>query len=87
MNKTFKIYAVIFIIILIVMGMFEMNKKPVLDWRKNFNTEKKTPFGLYIFDQESNGLFHQKLEKGYNDIAAGRVQNATEAFAKFRENH
>ena len=57
MNKTFKIYAVIFIIILIVMGMFEMNKKPVLDWRKNFNTEKKTPFGLYIFDQESNGLF------------------------------
>ena len=63
MNKTFKIYAVIFIIILIVMGMFEMNKKPVLDWRKNFNTEKKTPFGLYIFDQESNGLFQQKLEK------------------------
>ena len=41
MNNTFKIYAVIFIIILIVMGMFEMNKKPVLDWRKNFNTEKK----------------------------------------------
>ena len=29
---------------------------------------------------------HQKLEKGYNDIAAGRVQNAAEAFAKFREN-
>jgi len=23
----------------------------------------------------------------YNDIAAGRVQNAAEAFAKFRENH
>ena len=30
---------------------------------------------------------HQKLEKGYNDIATGRVQNAAEAFAKFRENH
>lgn len=30
---------------------------------------------------------HQKLEKGYNDIDAGRVQNATEAFAKFREKH
>ena len=28
---------------------------------------------------------HQKLEKGYDDIAAGRVQNAAEAFAKFRE--
>ena len=28
-----------------------------------------------------------KLEKGYNDIAEGRVQNAEEAFAKFREIH
>ncbi|WP_379967946.1 hypothetical protein [Epilithonimonas sp. UC225_85] len=63
MNKTFKIYAVVFIIILIVMGIFEMNKKPVLDWRKNFDTEKKTPFGLYIFDQESTVLFNKKLEK------------------------
>ena len=63
MNRTFKIYAVIFVIIMIVMGMFEMNKKPVLDWRKNYDTEKKTPFGLYIFDQESNNLFHKKLEK------------------------
>ncbi len=30
---------------------------------------------------------HQKLEKGYCDIAAGNVQNAAEAFAKFREQH
>ncbi|WP_374441688.1 hypothetical protein [Epilithonimonas sp.] len=63
MNKTFKIYAVIFIIILVVMGMFEMNKKPVLDWRKNYDTEKKTPFGLFIFNKESNHLFNNKLEK------------------------
>ncbi|WDF47225.1 hypothetical protein PQ459_01790 [Chryseobacterium sp. KACC 21268] len=63
MNKNFKIYAVIFIIILIVVAMFGMNRKPVLDWRKNYNIEKKTPFGLYIFDQESNQLFNKKLEK------------------------
>lgn len=63
MNKTFKIYAVIFIIILVVMGMFEMNKKPVLDWRKNYDTEKKTPFGLFIFNQEANRLFNNKLIK------------------------
>lgn len=30
---------------------------------------------------------HEKLQKGYDDIDAGRVQNAAEAFAKFRENH
>ncbi len=63
MNKSFKIYAVIFIIILILVAMFGVNKKPVLDWRKNYNIEKKTPFGLYIFDQESNKLFDNKLEK------------------------
>ena len=28
---------------------------------------------------------HGKLQKGYDDIAAGRVQNASEAFKKFRE--
>lgn len=30
---------------------------------------------------------HAKLQKGYDDIEAGRVQNAADAFAKFRENH
>ncbi len=63
MSKTFKIYAVIFIIILVVMGMFEVNKKPVLDWRKNYDAEKKSPFGLFIFNQESSRLFNNKLEK------------------------
>ncbi len=43
--------------------MFQMSKKPTLDWRKNFDVAKKTPFGLYVFDQESSRLFHKKLEK------------------------
>jgi len=30
---------------------------------------------------------HAKLKKGYDNIEAGNVQNAAEAFAKFRENH
>lgn len=30
---------------------------------------------------------HNKLQKGYDDIDAGNVHNASEAFAKFRENH
>ena len=28
-----------------------------------------------------------KLQKGYDDIEAGKVQNAATAFAKFRESH
>ena len=30
---------------------------------------------------------HAKLQKGYDDIEAGNVQNASSAFAKFRESH
>ncbi len=30
---------------------------------------------------------HEKLQKGYDDIKSGNVQNAANAFARFRENH
>lgn len=30
---------------------------------------------------------HDMLQEGYDDIAAGRVQDASTAFAKFREKH
>lgn len=30
---------------------------------------------------------HAKLQKGYDDIEAGNVQNAKSAFTKFRESH
>lgn len=30
---------------------------------------------------------HTKLQEGYDDLRAGRVQNAASAFRKFRENH
>ena len=30
---------------------------------------------------------HKKLQEGYDDIQAGRVQDAVSAFTKFRENH
>ena len=44
----------------------------------------KAPVSIHA-DAMTTEEIHQKLEKGYNDIAAGRVQNAAEAFAKFRE--
>ena len=46
----------------------------------------KAPLSIHA-DAMTEEEVHQKLERGYNDIAAGRVQNAAEAFAKFRENH
>ena len=37
----------------------------------------------FMTDEE----FHAKLQKGYDDMKAGKMQNAENAFAKFRERH
>ncbi|KUJ50276.1 DUF4350 domain-containing protein [Chryseobacterium sp. JAH] len=63
MNKTFKIYALIFIIIMVILALLEVNKKEVVDWRKNFDVNEKSPFGLFVFNQESKALFKNKLKK------------------------
>ena len=63
MNKTFKIYALIFIIIMVIMALFEVNKKEVTDWRKNFDVNKKSPFGLFVFNKEAKDLFKNNLTK------------------------
>ncbi|WP_370897328.1 DUF4350 domain-containing protein [Chryseobacterium gossypii] len=63
MNKTFKIYALIFIIVLVIMALLEVNKKETTDWRKNFDVNEKSPFGLFIFNEEVEGLFKGKLKK------------------------
>ena len=31
--------------------------------------------------------FHTKLQEGYDDLRAGKVQNAASAFKEFRESH
>ena len=37
----------------------------------------------FMTDEE----FHAKLQKGYDDMQVGKMQNAENAFAKFRESH
>lgn len=63
MNKTFKIYAVIFIIVMIILALLEVNKKETTDWRKNFDINEKSPFGLFVFNNEAKDLFKGKLKK------------------------
>lgn len=43
--------------------MLEVNKTPVTDWRKNFDLNKKTPFGLFVFNKEANKLFDNKITR------------------------
>ena len=38
-------------------------------------------------DIMTTAQLHAKLQKGYDDIEAGKVQDAEMAFAKFRETH
>ncbi|KAB1229308.1 DUF4350 domain-containing protein [Chryseobacterium viscerum] len=63
MNKTFKTYAVIFIIVMIVLALLEVNKKETTDWRKNFDINEKSPFGLFVFNNEAKYLFKNNLKK------------------------
>lgn len=45
------------------MALLEVNKKDVTDWRKNFDVNQKTPFGLFVFNQEVNSLLKNNLKK------------------------
>ena len=38
-------------------------------------------------DEMTDEQLHGELLAGYQDMKEGRMQNASEAFAKFRENH
>ncbi|BAP29053.1 uncharacterized protein CHSO_0016 [Chryseobacterium sp. StRB126] len=63
MNKTFRIYAVIFIVVMVILAVLEVNKKETTDWRKNFDVSEKSPFGLFVFDNEARDLFKNNLKK------------------------
>lgn len=63
MNKTFRIYAVIFIVVMVILALLEVNKKETTDWRKNFDISQKSPFGLFVFDNEAKDLFKNNLKK------------------------
>lgn len=63
MNKIFKVNAILFVLVLSVLALVEFSKNEVTDWRKNFDTSKKTPFGLFVFSQEVSDIFKNKLKK------------------------
>lgn len=63
MNKTFRIYAVIFIVVMVILALLEVNKKETTDWRKNFDINEKSPFGLFVFNNEAKYLFKNNLKK------------------------
>lgn len=63
MNKNFKIFAVIAIVVMVIWALFGVNKTEGTDWRKNFKTYQKSPFGLFVFNSEIKDLFKNKVKK------------------------
>ncbi|MBW7868746.1 MAG: hypothetical protein H3C31_10515 [Brumimicrobium sp.] len=63
MNKALKIYLIVAVVIVALLTLMQLNKKPILDWRKNYNLKSKAPFGLYVFNQEADNLFNHKLKR------------------------
>lgn len=49
-------------------------------------TLPKVPDAINM-DIMTKSELHAKLQKGYDDIEKGNVQNAADAFTKFRETH
>lgn len=48
---------------MVLLVLLELSKAEVVDWRKNYDTDSKSPFGLYIFDQEVSKLLNDQLTK------------------------
>lgn len=63
MGKTIKIY--IFLLVLIIIGILyvEAIRPRAIDWRSTYSLKDKIPFGLYVFDQESEKVFGENLKK------------------------
>lgn len=61
MNKTFKLYGFLFIILMAVLVLLQLSKNEVTDWRRNFDINKKTPFGLFVFKKEADQFLKNKL--------------------------
>lgn len=63
MNKSFKIIGIITIIVIAVLALLNLNKSENRDLGKNYDVNKKSPFGLFVFSNEANELLHRRLKK------------------------
>ncbi len=64
MPKSIKIYVFILILILVGMVSFEANRPKPINWTPTYSIKDKIPFGLYVLDNEIEGLFkNQKVDR------------------------
>lgn len=79
MNKTLKVYGILLAFIMVVVLVMRLTAPVVTNWQKNYDVREKTPFGLYIFNQEADKFFNGKLRRvedapyGYYDGKSTRA--------------
>lgn len=60
MNNIYTKYIFFLVLILGFIMVVEANKIPPIDWSENFETKSKTPFGLYVLNNELDDLLTTK---------------------------
>lgn len=63
MNRNLKIYLGFFVFVVLLLTFFQMTKKPLIDWRRNYDLNSKAPFGLFVFNKEADTLFNHRLQR------------------------
>ncbi|MXV38810.1 DUF4350 domain-containing protein [Flavobacteriaceae bacterium Ap0902] len=63
MNKSIKAYIILLAIVIGILTFLQLNKSTIIDWRKTFDPNSKSPFGLYIFNQEIEELLGDKVAR------------------------
>lgn len=61
MNKSLKIYIFILVLLFALITWVDSNRPKPIDWTENFESYSKTPFGLFIFNQEKEALFKDSI--------------------------
>ncbi|MDQ8014032.1 MAG: DUF4350 domain-containing protein [Flavobacterium nitrogenifigens] len=63
MDNKVKIYIAILVLIFGITLLVDKGQPKPIDWTPTYSVEDKIPFGLYVFDQEADGIFKQKIER------------------------
>ena len=64
MSKSSKIYIFILVLLLVGKVFLDANKPKPIDWTPTYGIKDKIPFGLYVLNNEMDGLFKdQKITK------------------------
>lgn len=63
MNKGYKTLGIILLVVFILVVIAQLSSETRISWIKNFSVTEKSPYGLYIFDKESDVLFKNRIKK------------------------